>query len=161
MSLKESLNNLKVEDNTNVVFSYEQGTDVFHFNETEVETAISDTDVVERVATVATSGLKVTTEYGGEPLQILRDADLLEDYERGSGNFEEYVAGAIRENFYDADLIEHSTEKYDHKRGFTTLTARVQAPLSEVLNKETQFNNVFSGWTAEVSTGNGKFSIDI
>jgi len=161
MSLKESLNNLKVEDNTNVVFRYEQGTDVFHFNETEVETAISDTDVVERVATVATSGLKVTTQYGGEPLQILRDADLLEDYERGSGNFEEYVADAIRENFYDADLIEYSTEKYDHKRGFTTLTARVQAPLSEVLNKETKFNSVFSGWTAEVSTGNGKFSIDI
>ena len=161
MSLKESLNNLKVEGNTNVVFSYEQGTDVFHFNETEVETAISDTDVVERVATVATSGLKVTTQYGGEPLQALRDADLLEDYERGSGNFEEYVADAIRENFYDAELIEYSTEKYDHKRGFTTLTARVQAPLSEVLSKETQFTSVFSGWTAEVPTGNGKFSIDI
>jgi len=105
--------------------------------------------------------LKVTTQYGGEPLQILRDADLLEDYERGSGNFEEYVADAIRENFYDADLIEYSTEKYDHKRGFTTLTARVQAPLSEVLSKETQFTSVFSGWTAEVPTGNGKFSIDI
>jgi len=161
MGLKESLNNLNTEKDTNVIFVYEQGTDVFHHNETELETAISDTDVVERVATVATSGLKVTTAWGSEPLQLLRDADLLEGYERGSGNFEEYVADTIRENFYDADLIEYSTEKYDHKRGFTTLTAQVQAPLVEVLNNDSQYNNVFSGWTAEVSTDDGKFSIDV
>ena len=43
--------------------------------------------------------------------------------------FEEYLADTITENFYDVELIEYSTEKYDHKRGFTTLTAEVEIPL--------------------------------
>ena len=161
MSLKENLSSVALDDNAVVEFSYEQGADVFHFNETHVETAISETDVVDRVAEVATSGLPVTTAYGDALLDVLREASLLEGYERGSHAFEEYVADAIRENFYDAELIEEDTQRYDHKRGFTTLSARVHAPAKEVLNKASDFSSTFSGWTAQIRASGGTFTFDV
>lgn len=161
MSLKESLSGVKLSDDAVVEFTYEQGTDVFHYNETHLDTAFSDTDVVERVAQVATSGLKVQTSYGENVIQVLRDADLLEEYERGSFGFEDFVADAIRDNFYDAELIEEATERYDHKRGFTTLSAHFQVPASEVLSNLSDYSSVFSGWKAHVAQNGGTFSFDV
>ena len=157
MSFKENLSNLNLNEDTNVVFSYEQGADVFHFNETELDTVLSETDVVERVAVAATSN----TGAGREMLNTLREQGLLEYYERGSGDFQEYVADTLRENFYYADMIEYSTEKYDHKRGFTTLSVQTEAPFGEVLNSIEDYNNAFSGWTAEVYVGSAKLSMEV
>jgi len=161
MSLKEKLAGVELNDDVVVEFSYEQGTDVFHYNETHVETAFENTDVVERVASVATSGLQVLTTYGDSAIQVLRDADLLDAYERGSYAFEDYVAAAIRDNFYEAELIEEVTERYDHKRGFTTLSASFQAPASVVLGQADDYSTVFSGWTAKVEHNGGTFSFDV
>lgn len=161
MSLKNSLNNLDLTNDSTVTFTYEDGTDVFHFNETHVDTALAETDVVERLAVVATSGLNVSTEYGDSPIEVLREHDLLEDYERGSFAFEEFVAEAIRDNFYDVELIEESTEHYDHKRGFTTLSTTVVAPVEDIMGDVQNYETAFSGWTAEVKTNGGKFSFEV
>jgi hypothetical protein len=161
MNLKTNLSSVTLEDNTVVEFIYEQGAEVFHYNETHIETAISETDVVDRVAEAATSGLPVTTASGSDMLAHLRSANLLEGYERGSHTFGEYVADAIRENFYDAELIEEDTRRYDHKRGFTTLSARVHAPAKEVLNNVSDFSTTFSGWTAHVKSNGGTFTFDV
>lgn len=161
MSLKNNLNNLDLTNNSTVTFTYESGTDVFHFNETHVDTALSETDVVERLASVTTSGLNVSTQYGDSPIEILRERELLEGYERGSFAFEEFVAEAIRDNFYDVELIEESTEHYDHKRGFTTLTTTVVAPVEDVINDSLNYETTFSGWTAEVNANGGKFSFEV
>lgn len=161
MTLKDNLNNLDLTNDSIVTFTYEDGTDVFHFNETHVETALSETDVVERLATVTTSGLNVSTEYGESPIEVLRDRELLEDYERGSFAFEEFVADTIRDNFYEVELIEESTEHYDHKRGFTTLSTTIVAPVEDVINDSLSYETTFSGWTAEVKTNGGKFSFEV
>ena len=161
MSLKNYFADNEISEDNIVTFTYEQGADVFHFNETHVETALSETDVVERMAEVATSGLTANTPYGGAVLDTLREANLLEGYERGSGNFQEYVADAIRENFYDAEVIEESTQQYDHKRGFTTLSATVTVPAGDIAQNLAAYQTTFSGWTAQVPAKGGTFTFDV
>ena len=53
-------------------------------------------------------------------------------------------------------MIEYSTEKYDHKRGFTTLTAQVDIPYANFM----EVNPFVSGWKVSVETENGTLSFD-
>ncbi len=161
MNLQDKISSAELSDNDYVTFTLEQGTDVFHFNETHLETALSDTDVPEMVTRAITSGLNITTEYGNDPLDVLREAELLEDYERGSYFFEDFVVEAIRDNFWEHELIEESTEKYDHKRGFTTLTSTFKALVSDINIFSLAFENAFSGWNAEVSTKLGQLTFEV
>ena len=161
MTLKDNLTKLNVDEESVVTFTFEEGTDVFHFNETHVETALEETTVVDKLEEAITSGLEVTTEYGHDPLNQLRDSELLNGYERGTGKFTEFVSSTIKENFWDADLVSESTEHYDHKRGFTTLSTTLTAPVKSVLNNSDTYNNTFSGWTAQVNINGGTFSFTV
>ena len=157
MSVLKRLQSLNLSDDTVIRLTYEEGTDVFHFNETEIETALSETSVVNEFATlIANSKLDVRNRWSGNILQHLREEDYLEDYERGSYEFEDYLADTIRENFYDVELIDYSTEKYDHKRGFTTLTAEVEVPYSNFV----EVSPFVSGWKVSVETDNGTLTFD-
>ena len=156
MHVLEKLANLQLPSDTVVTLTYSQGTDVFVHNETEVDTAMADTDVISQFSDlIATPGLKVTTQYGTEVLQSLRDDSLLETYDR-EGWFSEYLCETISDNFYDVDLIDYSTEKYDHKRGFCTLTATVKIQLDNLLEAQPYIG----GWTASVSTVAGTLTLD-
>ncbi len=161
MNFQDKISSANLSDDDFVTFTLEEGTDVFHFNETHVETALSDTSVPERVASVVTSGLNITTEYGNDPLEVLRDADLLEEYERGSFFFEDFVVEALRDNFWEHELIEESTETYDHKRGFTTLKATFKALVSDINSDPSKYEAAFSGWNAEVSTKLGQLTFEV
>tara|TARA_R100000808_G_scaffold24982_1_gene60149 strand:+ start:2895 stop:3380 length:486 start_codon:yes stop_codon:yes gene_type:complete len=160
MSLLKNLSNAKLDETTRITFVYEQGTDVFHFNETHVETALEETDVVERLAHVITRQLPLQMPYVGDPLGQLRDHDLLNDYAR-DGDFETYVQEQLRDNFYDLEMIDESTERYDHKRGFTTLTTQVDALASDVLEHENKYSAAFSGWEAQVKVGRGTLTFTV
>lgn len=130
----DKLKDMNLPEDTVVTLTYSEGVDVFVHNETEVETALSETDVVSTFAElIATRGLDATTAYGTSVLGILRENSLLDDYERGSLGFADYIAEIIDDNFHDVDLIEYSTEKYDYKRGFTTLTANIRVPLKQLI----------------------------
>tara|TARA_Y100001972_G_C7616955_1_gene309397 strand:- start:221 stop:697 length:477 start_codon:yes stop_codon:yes gene_type:complete len=157
MTFTKKLQSLNLPEDSLVTLTYEDGTDVFHYNESEIDTAISETTVIsEFVSLISNSRLKASHRWCGNVLEHLRDNHYLEDYERGSYEFEEYLADTITENFYDVDLIEYSTEKYDHKRGFTTLTAEVQIPMA-ILLKEKPF---LAGWKLSVETENGTLTFD-
>jgi len=157
MSIFDTLTSMNLPSDTVVNLSYSEGTDVFVHNETEVETALNDTDVVSTFSElVATPGLSVSTTYGTNVLESLRGEGLLDSYERGSFSFSDYLSTVISENFYDTDLIEYSTEKYDHKRGFTTLTADVQLSLEEMLSVQP----VLFGWDVSVKTAAGTLTLD-
>jgi hypothetical protein len=157
MSIKQRLQTLNLKDDAIINLKFEEGVDVFHYNETEVETALSETSVVSEFASlIAQSGLDVRTRWHGNILEHLRSEQYLDDYERGSYGFEDYLAETISENFYDIEFIEHSTEKYDHKRGFTTLTAQVEIPYANFM-KVAPF---VSGWTVSVETDNGTLTFD-
>ena len=151
MSIFESLASMNFPGETVVNLSYRGGTDVFIHNESEVETALDDTDVVEMFSElVSTPGLKVADQYGNSVLESLRDDGLLDSYER-DGTFADYLSSTIVDNFYDCDLIEYSTEKFDHKRGFTTLSAQVQVTLENFL----ETNPDVESWEISVKTEKG------
>ena len=129
MSFIERLKSLRTAPNAMATLTYSEGTDVFLMNEDEVDTALSNTDVVEQFAElITTPGLTVTTPFGTNIIQELRDGGFLDDYERGSYGFSDYVSETIRENFYDFDFIDSSVEKYDYKRGFCTLPQKLRSP---------------------------------
>jgi len=151
MSIFETLSSMNFPEGTVVNLAYHEGTDVFIHNETEVETALDDTDVVSTFSElVSTPGLRVADQYGHDILDSLREGGHLEDYER-DGSFADYLSSTITDNFYDLELIEYSTEKYDHKRGYTTLSAQVQVALENFL----ETNPVVDEWEVSVKTGKG------
>ena len=157
MSVLKRLQSLKLANDAMIHLTFQEGADVFHFNETEIETALSETSVVNEFASlIAQPGLDVRTRWQGNVLQHLRSEDYLEDYERGSFEFEDFLSETITENFYDVELIEYSTEKYDHKRGFTTLTAEVQIPYENFI----KVRPFVSGWSISVETENGTLTFD-
>ena len=156
MSIAKKLQSLNLDDDAMITLVYEEGTDVFVHNETEVEDAMSNTNVINEFASlISQSKLDARNPWSGNILEHLRNEDYLEDYSR-NGEFQEYLAETLTENFYDTDLIEYSTEKYDHKRGFTTLTAKVEVPFSNFV----EVNPFVSGWTVSVETENGTLSFD-
>ena len=156
MSITQTLINLNLEPDSLVTLVYSEGADVFVHNETEVETAMAETDVISTFSElIAIPGLHVSTQFGGNVLDRLREDDLLDDYDR-DGDFGAYLNDVISDNFYDLELIEHTTEKYDHKRGFCTLTAEVQIPVSQIIS-EMPF---LCGWRASVPTKDGTLMFD-
>ena len=158
-ALLNKLKSLNLDEDTEVTLSYSEGVDVFVHNETAVETAIEHTDVVTMVAElVCTPGFKnVTPKYGNATvLNSFREANLLESYERGTGNFQEFLISVMEENFYEVEVIDYSTEAYDYKRGFTTLTANFTTAAKDIFNSSP---NLF-GWKATVVTELGELTLD-
>ena len=98
MSIKKKLQSLNLPDDAMVTLKFEEGTDVFHFNETEVEDAMNETNVInEFAALVAHSKLDARNRWCGNILQNLREQDYLENYVRGTYGFEEYLAETLSE----------------------------------------------------------------
>ena len=158
MSVVKRLQSLKLSDDAMVTLTYEEGTDVFVHNETEVEDAMNETEVISEFASlIAQTKLDARNRWSGNIIEHLRGEDYLEDYERGSDSFAEYLTETLSENFYDVDLIEYSTEKYDHKRGFCTLTAQVEVPFANFVEVNPWG---ISGWTVSVETDNGTLTFD-
>jgi hypothetical protein len=158
MSVVKRLQSLNLAEDAMVTLTFKEGTDVFVHNESEVEDAMNETSVInEFAALIAHSKLDARNRWSGNVLEHLRAQDFLDDYERGSFGFEEYLSETLSENFYDTDLIEYSTEKYDHKRGFTTLTAQVDVPVSNFV----EVDPFVAGWQVSVETDNGTLTFDV
>jgi hypothetical protein len=156
MSIVGTLQSLQVEPDALVTVRYSDGTDVFIHNETEVETALSDTDVIERFSELlATPGIQVFSPWGDEIIDALRDGDYLDEYARDF-TFADYLSEVIRENIYEFDFIDRTIEKYDYKRGFCTLTAEVRIPAGDLMAQDPYLG----GWTVSVDTASGTMSFD-
>ena len=156
MSIIQKLQSLNLEPDTQVSLTYSEGADVFVHNETEIEDALSETDVVSTFAElIATRGLRVSTQFGGNILEGLRASGLLDSYTR-DGDFASFLTEAINDNFYEVDFIESSVEKYDHKRGFCTLSADVQVPLSDLIKQSPYLGS----WEVSVKTDNGRLTLN-
>ena len=159
--LVSSFDKMEVTGDTRVELIYEDGTDVVHYNDTQDETAMEDTSVIDNLVDAARSGIK----FEDDLIQTLREWEMLDDYERDSYDFDSHCIEKIKENPYDfCDFIDFSTEQYDHKRGYTTLTATLHTTVEDLRNaEEGQFSSL-TGWSAKYqseSIGNSVITIDI
>ena len=159
--LISSFDKMEVSGDTRVELFYKDGADVVHCNETQDETAMEETSVIDNLVDAARSGIK----FEDDLIQTLREWDMLDDYERDSYDFDGHCIEKIKENPYDfCDFIDFSTEQYDHKRGYTTLTATLYTTVDDLRNAgERQFSSL-NGWSAKFeapSVGNSVITIDI
>ena len=155
MSIYKKLKSLNLTEDSMISLRYSEGADVFVHNETEVETAMAETDVINRFSElIATPGLRAQTRWGEDIINELRNSGFLEEYERDD-TFVEFISETISDNFYDFDFIESSTEKYDHKRGFCTLSAEVEIPYGNLANSHPDL----IGWDVVVETPLGSLNI--
>jgi len=155
--INKKLRTLNVEPDTMVSLTYSEGTDCFMHTEDQVETAMAETSVIPRFAElVTTPGLDVQTRWGDNVIEEIRVQGFLHDYPRDH-TFTEFVDEVIRDNYYDLDLIEHSTEAYDYKRGFCTLTAAVTVQAESLINNS--LVNL-SGWQISIATPAGTLTFD-
>ena len=148
-SFYDKIKALGATDETQVTFEWEEGCDVFHYNETHVETAMSETGAAYALAEAITEG--VFYEKGNSVLEEMREDGLLDEYER-DGGFTDFVAEVIDSEFYNYDWIEQSTQRFDHKRGWTDLSLSLSIPLGDL--KDTEYNPLPS-WDCQVRDGNG------
>ena len=148
MSIYKKLQSLNLTEDSMVSLRYSEGTDVFVHNETEIETAMSETDVIGRFSElITTPGLRAQTRWGEDIIGELRSSGFLEEYERDY-TFSDFISETISENFYDFEFIESSTEKYDNKRGFCTLSAEVEITYGNLVNSQPDL----IGWDVVVET---------
>ena len=90
-------------------------------------------------------------------LAEMREQGLLDSYERGSFDFEDFVSEVVEQNWSDYDWIEASTEAFDHKRGFTTVSTTIETT-SDAITQMADFELV--GWKIEVDHPLGILELD-
>tara|TARA_Y100001973_G_C5034266_1_gene249593 strand:- start:107 stop:571 length:465 start_codon:yes stop_codon:yes gene_type:complete len=154
MSFYRKIRALKLEDSTNVNLTWEEGCDVHHYTDDHVDMAVSNTGIAHTLAEVITDG--PLYKNGNEILEEMRDEGLLDDYERGSEDFTSFVADVIESEHWNYGWLDYSTEKFDHKRGFTTFTLDFDVKAGDLKDHP----HAFIGWTASVRTDNGTLTLD-
>ena len=160
VTIIDTINNLDVTDDTIVTLKYEDSHEGWHSTGELESEAVRETCTADMVADLITNKtLQVHTSFGNEPaLDVLRDTDLLEDYDRGEFAFEQFIAETNRENPWDVDeFVDFRTEQYDHKRGSCTVSAEFT---TTVANLKEGVDSV-TGWTASFEHAGGTFSFDL
>ena len=153
---KETLKELNLPGDTHVTLTYSDGCEVFHYKDDAVNDAVSETDVVSRFSDLIMSLPEMRRDG---ILADLADAVGLELPDPEDEDAESLDASMVREaienEFFEQQFIEYSIKKYDHKRGYCTLTATVEITVDELLNSDLDL----SGWTIEVKTKSGKLTL--
>ena len=153
MKLKQ-LKKLGLPGKSHVTLSYSDGQDVFHYTDDDHEgKTVIETGVAKELATLITQKAISNNNL----IVQMRSWNLLEDYERGTFSFKEYVTDVISQNWRDCGLLDVLTEHYDHKRGFSRVTAEVKTTVEKVLNLD---ESVLSGWKLKVQLDAGSLEIE-
>ncbi|MBC8409276.1 MAG: hypothetical protein H8E12_11225 [Rhodobacteraceae bacterium] len=165
----DRLNGMNLSHDTVVTMTYSDGTECFVHNETEVDDALQYTNVVSEFADMISSNLDVTftDDYGNNVIDTLVESEVFElkfvnackdeeNEDSDPSEVGEFTSEFINENFYDQEFIEKDIEKYDHKRGFITLTATLKTTVGAIIE-----NNVYcTGWKVAVPFQGGTFTIE-
>ena len=153
----DKLQEMNLSGGSKVVLSTEDGADIIHYTGEDYEgDTIRETGIANSLASL------VISEYlrNNNAIEELRDDGYLDDYERGSYEFEDYVAGAIAENWHELGLLEVDTKHYDHKRGYTNVKAELEITLGELLAADKASPFLFSGWEVAVETPMGTLNVE-
>jgi hypothetical protein len=156
MNIKK-LQSLRLPEDTLVMLSKEAGDSVDFRHDHDPASIWHSAGIGRELANLLTTrGLDVYDEYGNSILEELRTKGHLEDYEPREGWFDEYLAEVFFESAYDLGLFDSSTEHYDYKRGYCTVSTAIKIPLNQLVDAGESIN----GWTVTVSTPNGTLTLD-
>ena len=129
-SFYDKIKALGANDETTVNFSWEEGCDVFHYNETHVETAMSETGAAYALAEAVTEKGSVFYDKGNSVIETLREDGLLDEYERGDEAFTDFVAELsvplehLKEELYNHNQLPNwNCQVRDGKGNLVTLAA--------------------------------------
>ena len=152
MNIQNKLKEANLSGDTKATLVFSDGQDVIHAWDGYEESVVEDTGIAKQLAELVTD----PSFKNNDVLDEMRSQHLLEDYPRDGSGFVSYVEGVIKDSFYEHEWIESSTEHYDHKRGFTTVEARVDTTVEEILSANPE---TVSGWGVEVETTLGNIMI--
>ena len=147
MNLHDKMKAAKLNRVGRVTLSYSGGADVVHAwdgFETEV---MSDAGIAQAVAELITE-----PSFKNNIIEEMRDNGDLDEYPRDGSGFSDFVAEAIEENFWEYDWIDQSTERYDYKRGYHTITANIETTIGNILDAP---GFLFTGWKAQIKNDAG------
>jgi len=158
------LENLNLADYDTITLTYSDGCDVFHYKDGGgVEDAIDETNTISKFSKLVYA---LQQNYEGvHPILLTLDDNSvisLDDYVEETEDEDAEptynidsldIEEGIRNSFFEQEFIESEVKRYDHKRGYCTLTAKVEVQYSEL--KEAQPNINLQGWSIEVNTPNG------
>jgi len=162
------LKELNLSPETKVSLSYSGGCDCFVHNESEVETALAETDVVSEFANlVSKQGLNLTDNYGNNVIDSLVDDEHIErdfvnacwdddNEESYDDELSETISEFVNDNFYDQEFIENDVTRYDHKRGFIELKVSLSTTVGHILESNTSL----AGWEVSVPMSGGTFTLN-
>jgi len=157
MSRFDKLQEMNLKAGSKVVLSTEDGADIIHYTGEDYEgDTIRQTGIAGCLASLVTKKQLSNNTV----IEQLRNDGYLDDYERGSYEFEDYVAGAIAENWYELGFLEVDTKHYDHKRGYTNVKAELEITLGELFDADRTTPYLFGGWNVEVETPMGTLKVE-
>ena len=157
MSRFDKLQEMNLEGSSKVTLSTEDGAEIVHYTGEDYEgETIRDSGIANSLACL------VISQHlpNNTAIEELRNDGYLDDYERGSFEFEEYVTETIAENGYELGLLEVDTKHYDHKRGYTNVKAELEISLGELLVADKESPYLFSGWDIAVETPMGTLNVE-
>jgi len=156
MSIIEKLKKIQVKDGAEIMLRYEAGQDVMHYTDNYYDDVIAETTVASSLANLTTNLPAAHTRWSKAPIiETMRDDGYFEDYSEEEIDAS-LITEIISEYWNECDWLSFSTEKYDHKRGYATLSTEVMVPYNEVVNAEEW---MLTGWTAVVKTDLGTLEI--
>jgi len=156
------LENLNLADDDTITLSYSDGCDVFHYKDDGgVSDAIDETDTVRRFSELVYTlnenydGIHPIIEELSDNSVIALDDFVEETEDEDAEPVYNISASDIQQGieieFWEQQFIDSEVKRYDHKRGYCTLTAIVEVQYDEL--KKAQPN--LHGWSIEVNTPNG------
>jgi len=154
MGIINKLKEANLDSDTKIELRSEYGEDVVHAWDGYEYEVISNSDLAANLTELALHPSNRNTYVLGD----LRSDGLLDDYERGSYEFEEYVHDTIMEEHNNYGWIETETEQYDYKRGFCTAYIEYNTTVGNLLENLHDFN--WDGWSGLVDTDLGSLKID-
>ena len=149
------LREMNLDVGSKVTLSTEGGAEIIHYTGEDYEgETIDDTGIAYQLAALVAS----THLPNNDLIEEMRYNGALDDYERGSFEFEEYVAGVIRGDWYE--YMDVNTEHYDHKRGYTNVKAEIKLTLGEMLKADLDDPSLFKSWEVAVQTPMGTLNVE-
>jgi len=153
MSKLQKLRNSNLDPDSTARLKFKERVDVNHSTDYFEQNAVKKTNITAFLTDMILNPLLGNNQVLAE----MRENGMLEDYKRGSFDFENFVQDVVDENWQDYEWVEALTERHDYKRGTTTVSTTVEttvAAISELADFE------LVGWTVEVDHPMGILEIE-